>query len=182
GPPVVIDYREMAPLAATRTMFKKDESIYSARAVGVPGTVRGLALAHQRFGRLPWKDVVLPAVHLAEDGFLLDACLASSLNGIVAISGDPSELRRVLGKQGRADWQAGDRFVQKDLGHTLRLIAEQGPDAFYKGPIADRIVAEMKADSGLITREDLAGYRAHARAPIHGTYRGFDIYGPPPPS
>src|SRR5437868_5063002 len=68
GQPVVIDYREMAPLAATRTMFRKDDTIYCARAVGVPGTVRGLALAHQRFGRLPWKDVVLPAVHLAEDG------------------------------------------------------------------------------------------------------------------
>src|SRR5262245_46640546 len=81
GPPVVIDYREVAPLAATRTMFRKDDTIYSSRAVGVPGTVRGLALAHQRFGRLPWKDVVLPAVHLAEDGFVLDSCLASSLNG-----------------------------------------------------------------------------------------------------
>src|SRR5438067_310996 len=96
GQPVVIDYREMAPLAATRTMFRKDDTIYCARAVGVPGTVRGLALAHQRFGRLPWKDVVLPAVHLAEDGFVLDDCLASSLNWITAVSGDSSELRRVL--------------------------------------------------------------------------------------
>src|SRR4051794_26539634 len=95
GQPVVIDYREMAPLAATRTMFLKEDTIYSAKAVGVPGTVRGLALAHQRYGRLPWKDVVLPAVHLAEDGFVLDDCLAASLNWIVAVSGDSSELRRV---------------------------------------------------------------------------------------
>lgn len=183
GQPVVIDYREMAPLAATRTMFRKDDTIYCAKAVGVPGTVRGLALAHQRFGRLSWKEVVLPAVRLAEDGFVLDDCLASSLNWIVAVSGDSSELRRVLGKQGgKGDWHAGDRLVQKDLGRTLRLIAEHGPDAFYKGPIADLIVAEMRADRGLITREDLAGYRANARVPVHGTYRGFDIYGPPPPS
>src|SRR5262249_1087255 len=149
----------------------------------VPGTVQGLALAHQRFGRLPWKEVVLPAVHLAEDGFVLDDCLASSLNWIAAVSGDSSELRRVLGKHGgKGNWHAGERLVQKDLGRTLRLIAEHGPDAFYKCPIADLIVAEMKADHGLITREDLAGYRAHVREPIHGTYRGFDIYGPPPPS
>src|SRR5262249_22946500 len=156
GQPVVIDYRETAPLAATRTMFRKEDTIYSAKVVGVPGTVQGLALAHQRFGRLPWKEVVLPAVHLAEDGFVLDECLASSLNWIAAVSGDSSELRRVLGKHGgKRDWHAGDRLVQKDLGRTLRLIAEHGPDAFYKGPIADLIVAEMKADHGLITREDL---------------------------
>src|SRR5262245_10397883 len=161
--PVVIEYRETAPRAATRTMFKRTDTVYSARAVGVPGTVRGLALAHQRFGRLPWKDVVLPAIHLAEDGFFIDDRLAYSLNGIVAASPGLPELRRVFGKAGgRATWRAGDLFVQKDLGRTLRLIAERGPDAFYKGPIADLILNEMKADGGLITREDLADYRAHA--------------------
>src|SRR5260370_24866288 len=180
--PVVIDYREMAPAAATRTMYKKDDTIYSAKAVGVPGTVRGLALAHGRFGRLPWKEVVLPAVPLAEDGFRIDS-LADSLNWIVGSSDDFPELRRVLGKDGgKPSWQAGDRLVQKDLGRTLRLIAEQGPDVFYKGPVAELIAAEMKRDGGLITREDLARYRAHARAPIHGTFRGYDVYGPPPPS
>ncbi len=181
--PVVIDYREMAPLAATRTMFTRGDTIYSAKAVGVPGTVRGLALAHQRFGRLPWKDVVLPAVRLAEEGFIIDDRLASSLNWIVAAATDYPELQRVLGKHGgRGTWQAGDRLVQKDLGHTLRLIAEHGPDAFYKGPVADLLAAEMKADGGLITKQDLAGYKANVRTPIHGTYRGFDVYGPPPPS
>jgi gamma-glutamyltranspeptidase/glutathione hydrolase len=181
--PVVIDYREMAPAAATRTMYKKDDAIYSAKAVGVPGTVRGLALAHRRFGRLPWKEVVLPAVHLAEDGFLIDDSLADSLNWIVGSSDGFPELQRVLGKnRGKDSWQAGDRLVQKDLGRTLRLIAEQGADAFYKGPVAELIAAEMKRDDGLITREDLARYRAHVRAPIHGTFRGYDVYGPPPPS
>jgi gamma-glutamyltranspeptidase / glutathione hydrolase len=180
--PVVIDYRETAPAAATATMFHKGETWYSHRAVGVPGSVRGLALAHQRFGRLPWKDLVLPAVKLAEEGFLVDDTLAGSLNWIVSASDGFPELQRVLGKHGKSDWEAGDRLTQKELARTLRLIAEQGPDAFYRGPISNLIVAEMKSGHGLITHADLAGYRAHARVPIHGTYRGFDIYGPPPPS
>src|SRR5439155_12716616 len=97
--PVCIEYREMAPAAATKTMYKKDESIYSCRAVGVPGTVRGMALAHQKFGKLPWKDVVMPAVRLAESGFVIDAVLASSLNWIVSSADEFPELRRVLGKE-----------------------------------------------------------------------------------
>lgn len=180
--PVVIEYREKAPLAASRTMYNKDDSWYSAKAVGVPGTVRGLALAHQKFGRLPWKDVVLPAVRLADEGFVLDNELASSLNGIVCTSVGFEELQRVLGKPGQADWKAGERLVQKDLARTLRLIAEDGPDAFYRGPIADLLVGEMKRGNGLITKEDLAAYQAKERQPIHGTYRGYDIYAPPPPS
>jgi gamma-glutamyltranspeptidase/glutathione hydrolase len=181
--PVVIDYREMAPHAATSTMFTRADSVYSHKAVGVPGTVRGLALAHQRFGKLPWKDVVLPAVKLAEEGFILDDQLAGSLNSLVAGSEEFPELRRVFGKDGgAASWRAGDRLVQKDLGRTLRRIAEDGPDAFYKGPVADLIAAEMRAGGGLITRDDLDAYRAKVRAPIHGTYRGHDVYAPPPPS
>jgi gamma-glutamyltranspeptidase/glutathione hydrolase len=180
--PVVIEYRETAPAAATRTMYKKNESIYTHRAVGVPGTVRGLALAHRKFGKLAWKDVVMPAVKLAEEGFLIDEALAGSLNWIVGTSSDFAELQRVFGKNGKGDWEAGDRLVQKDLGRTLRLIADKGPDAFYKGEIADQIAAEMKAGHGLITKADLAAYRARARTPVHGTYRGYDVYGPPPPS
>jgi gamma-glutamyltranspeptidase/glutathione hydrolase len=181
--PVVIEYRETAPAAASKSMYAKDESWYTHRAVGVPGTVRGMALAHQRFGKLTWKEVVAPALRLADEGFLLDATLASSLNSIVCFSSEYPELRHVFGKQnGSADWQAGDRLVQKDLAHSLALIAEEGPDAFYKGPIADQLAAEMKAGHGLITKADLAAYHANARAPIHGSYRGFDVYGPPPPS
>jgi gamma-glutamyltranspeptidase/glutathione hydrolase len=181
--PVVFEYRERAPLAATRTMFTRQDTWYSHKAVGVPGTVRGLALAHARFGKLPWKDAVMPAVKLAEDGFVIDQALARSLNSVVDSSADNAELRRVFGKDGGAkSWEAGDRLVQKDLGRTLRLIAERGPDAFYKGPIADLIAAEMKAGGGLITKEDLAAYEAKARKPVHGTYRGYDVYAPPPPS
>jgi gamma-glutamyltranspeptidase/glutathione hydrolase len=181
--PVVIDYRETAPAAASRTMFHKGDSLYSHRVVGIPGTVRGLALAHQKFGRLPWRDVVLPAVHLAEDGFTIDQALARSLNSVVPFGGDFPELRRVFGKdEGQKSWRAGDRLLQKDLGRTLRLIADKGADAFYEGPIADLLCEEMRRGGGLITKPDLAAYRAKARKPIHGTYRGHDVYGPPPPS
>jgi gamma-glutamyltranspeptidase/glutathione hydrolase len=180
--PVCFEYRETAPAAASKNMFPKDHDGYGHQAAGVPGTVRGLWLAHQKFGKLPWKDLVMPAVRLADEGFIIDGQLAGSLNNVVATSNGYPELRRVLGKNGSADWSAGDRLIQKDLAKTLRLIAEQGADAFYKGPIADQIAAEMKAGGGLITRDDLAKYSANARTPIHGTYRGYDVYGPPPPS
>jgi gamma-glutamyltranspeptidase/glutathione hydrolase len=180
--PVVIEYRETAPAAATKTMFGKDDSWFGHKPVGVPGTVRGMALAHKRFGTLPWKDVIAPALKLADEGFAIDGSLAGQLNGVVAAAHDFTELRRVYGKDGKADWRAGDRLVQKDLARTLRRIAEDGPDAFYKGAIADLIVAEMKSGGGLITKDDLAAYTANERKPVHGTYRGYDVYAPPPPS
>src|SRR5439155_1009037 len=183
GEPTVFEYRETAPAAATKDMFKKNESHFTHRMVGVPGTVRGLALAHKKFGKLAWKEVVMPAVELAEKGFAIDAPLAKSLNGIVRqATGEHPELVRVYGKNGKPDWSNGDRLVLGDLGKTLRLIAEQGPDAFYTGPIADQIAAEMKVGGGLITKDDLAKYQAKERKPIHGSYRGYDVYGPPPPS
>ena len=148
----------------------------------MPGTVRGLALAHQKFGKLPWKDVVAPAVKLAEDGFVIDACWPPRSTMSSASSDEFPELHpRIRQARRQADWKAGDRLVQRP-GRTLRLIAEQGPDAFYTGSIADLIAAEMKAGGGLITKADLAAYQAKERKPIHGTYRGYDVYGPPPPS
>jgi gamma-glutamyltranspeptidase/glutathione hydrolase len=183
GKPAVIDYRETAPAAATRTMFSKKDGIYGHKVVGVPGTVRGLALAHKKYGKLPWKDLVMPAVRLAEDGFELDDRLARSLNRLVRQSPEFPELARAFGKDGgKGEWKAGDRLVQQDLARTLKRIAEDGPDAFYTGPVAGQIVAEMKAGKGLITKDDLAKYETRERVPIHGTYRGFDVYGPPPPS
>jgi gamma-glutamyltranspeptidase/glutathione hydrolase len=181
--PVFVDYRETAPAAATKDMFASDEHPSSYKLVGVPGTVAGLALAHRKYGKRPWKDLVAPAVRLAEAGFPLDARLAANLNRVTARSAAFPELRRVFGKDGgRGKWQAGDRLKQPDLAKTLRLIAEKGPDTFYKGDIAGQIVAEMKVGGGLITRADLAGYRAKWRKPVRGTYRGYDIYAAPPPS
>jgi gamma-glutamyltranspeptidase/glutathione hydrolase len=182
--PTFFDYRETAPATATADMFAKGVDYYSPKVAGVPGTVRGLALAHQTFGKLPWKDLVLPAVRLAEDGFPVDAALARSLNGVLASKKTANaEFRRVYGKNGGADtWQAGDKLVLPDLGRALRAVAEHGPDAFYTGDLAEKLEAEMKAGGGLITAADLAKYEAKVRKPARGTYRGYDVYSAPPPS
>ena len=164
-------------------MFATLESRLGHKAVGVPGTVRGLAAAHQQFGRLPWKDVVLPAVRIAENGLTLDAELASSLNRIVGESPAFPEFCRVYGKVGgQAAWTAGDRLVQPDLARSLRQIADEGPDAFYRGSIADLIVREMQDGGGLIAKDDLAAYTAQVKAPLRGTFRGYEILVPPAPS
>ncbi len=182
GSPTVFDYRETAPAAATRTMFKKGDSPYTHKVVGTPGTVRGMALAHQKLGKLPWKTLVMPAVELAEKGYVLDKFHADSLNKMLASSKKFAEFQRVFARPDGAVWKPGDRHVQPDLAKTLRLIAEKGPDTFYRGAIAEQLVAEMKAGDGLITLDDLAKFEAVQREPNHGTYRGYDVYGPPPPS
>ncbi|HEV8062220.1 MAG TPA: gamma-glutamyltransferase [Gemmataceae bacterium] len=181
--PIVVDYREKAPLAATPTMLEKRDANFAYKTVGVPGTVAGLTLAHQKFGKLRWKHVLAPAVKLAQEGFPIDRALAGSLNSAVRQAPAGSELRRVYGKLGgKEQWQAGDTLLLPDLASSLHQIADQGPYAFYKGPIAEKIIAEMQIGGGLIIKQDLAGYKAELRKPIHGTYRGFDIYAPPPSS
>ena len=181
--PVCIEYRETAPAAADAEMFALDESQHGHKVVGVPGTVRGLELAHRQFGKLPWPRLVEPAVRLAKEGFTLGAPLAAALNEVVASSPDYAELKRVFGKAGGAErWQGDDRLVQKELAQTLRRIAERGSAGFYEGETARLIVAEMQAGAGLITAADLKAYRANARRPVHGTFRGCDVYGAPPPS
>ncbi len=180
--PTVIDYRETAPASATKTMFQKGQSLYSHRVVGVPGTVRGLELAHRRYGKLTWQAVLQPAIKLGRDGFALDAHEAGSLNGVLASGRDMPELQRVFRRPDGQSWSQGDQLRQPDLARTLGMIATRGADAFYSGPVADLLVNEMKAGDGLITRDDLAQYKAVERQAIHGTYRGHDVYGPPPPS
>ncbi|MBY0229333.1 MAG: gamma-glutamyltransferase [Gemmataceae bacterium] len=179
GEPMVVEYREKAPLAARRTMFTKKDSIYSCKAAGVPGTVAGMWLAHKTYGKLPWRDVLAPALRLAR-GFKVDASLASSLNWATGGAAPTPEIRRVLGKVG--GWSEGDTLAQPDLKATLERIRDQGAEGFYKGRTADLIAREMKAGGGLITLEDLAAYKANLRKPVHGTYRGHDVYAPPPPS
>src|SRR5207248_8160837 len=139
------------------------------------------ALAHSKYGKLAWKDLVEPAIKLAGEGFPIDEALADSLNNYLNSTPKFAEFERVFGKPGGGKWKAGDRLVQKDLAWSLRQIADKGADAFYTGPIADKFVAEMKEGKGLINKEDLAGYKALMQTPIHGTYRGYDVYGPPPP-
>ena len=181
--PVMIDYRETAPATSTEAMFQPGESVHTAKAVGVPGTVRGLGLAHERYGKLRWKELLMPAVNLAETGFRVRLPLARSLNAILnKADGEFDELQRVYSKPKGGPWLIGDRLVQPDLAGTLRQIAKAGPDAFYDGFIAEQIVADMKTGGGLIRQDDLAGYQAKLRTPIHTTFRGFDVYGPAPPS
>jgi gamma-glutamyltranspeptidase/glutathione hydrolase len=178
-PPVFIDYRETAPAAVTAQTFFKKEDRTPHRLAGVPGTVRGLASAHQRYGKLPWRDLIQPAIRLAADGFNINADLADALNRVTKANPDKTELQRIFG---RPLWKPGDHLIQTDLAKTLQLIADAGPDAFYAGPLADLLVAEMARGNGLITKADLANYRAQIRTPLHGAYRGYEIIGAPPPS
>ncbi len=182
--PTFIDYREKAPLAAAKDMFAGKIDFESAVTAGVPGTVRGLELAHKKHGKLPWKDLVLPAVTLAENGFPVNAALALSLNTILQDKRTTNgEFRRVYGKDaGKQVWRAGDTLKLPDLGGTLRRVAEQGPAAFYTGPLADAFDAEMTASAGLITKQDLAAYTAVDRPVLTGSYRGHDIVAAAPPS
>lgn len=190
GESVAIDYREKAPLGSTQTMYldkngELDRSVTAAGylAPGVPGTVRGLETAHRKFGKLPWKTLVLPSVLLAENGFILSDSLARSLNNQISgpMARFPSSVA-AYGKPGGGEWSGGDKIILKDLGRTLRDIATNGPDAFYKGRIADLIANDMKANGGLITKRDLAEYRAVVRTPVKGNFRGYEIISMPPPS
>lgn len=190
GETITIDYREEAPGAATQTMYLNkageiDRSLTAAGylAPGVPGTVRGLETAHKKFGKLPWKTVVMPAVRLAEEGFVISDSLARALNR--EVSGSMSKFPASVsayGKPGGGQWASGDKLILTDLGKTLRSIATDGPDAFYKGWIADLIEADMKANGGIITKKDLAAYQAKVRQPVIGNYRGYQIISMPPPS
>jgi gamma-glutamyltranspeptidase/glutathione hydrolase len=190
GEVTTFDYREKAPLKSTRTMYigadgKIDRTLTAAGylAPGVPGTVRGLELAHTRFGKLRWKQVVMPAVELAENGFPISEALARALNHELqgSMARFPASIA-AYGKPGGGEWAAGDRLVLPDLAKTLRAIADDGAKAFYTGWIADRIADDMSANGGLISKEDLAAYQAKERQPVRGTYRGFEIVAMPPPS
>ncbi len=190
GQATAYDFRERAPLRATETMYLDangniDRSLTAAGylAPGVPGTVRGLALAHRRFGKLPWREVVLPAAELAARGFRLSAALARSLNRELQgpMARFPASVE-AYGKPGGGDWAEGDTIVLPDLARTLRSIAIDGPDVFYTGWIADLIDRDMQAHGGLIRKDDLAAYEAKERVPVRGTFRGFEIISMPPPS
>ncbi len=182
SPSVVFDFRETAPAAATRTMFVDQQARSAQRRVGVPGTVRGLAMAHGRFGRLPWRRLVMPAVKLAHEGFALDVAVAGQLNDVLAAY-DATEfagLHQAFGHPDGRAWAAGDRLVQVELADVLERIAAQGPDSFYTGQTAQLIVEEMRRGDGLVSLGDLAAYRPLEREPLRGTYRSCDILAVPP--
>ena len=184
-----LDYREMAPSAATIDMFIVDGKVDRRLALesylssGTPGTVHGLYLAHQRFGSLPWNELVKPAIDLADNGFIVTNTLAKSL--------DKETNRRKLsntsdGKEiffrDNEPLKEGMILFQKDLAKTLNLISNFGSDGFYKGTVAQKIHSDMKKNNGLITLTDLNNYKAKFREPIEFTYRDIKIVTMPPPS
>jgi gamma-glutamyltranspeptidase / glutathione hydrolase len=181
------DFREAAPAGASAEMWLKDGKYdfdlhhNSHRSVGVPGTVAGLHLAWKEQGSKPWKELVMPAVALARDGFEVTQGLARSLAGTLdEFQKYPASLAQ-FSKNGKP-YEPGDTFKQPDLARTLTRIAEQGPAGFYEGETAALLEKEMKANNGLITREDLKKYQAKKRDVIKGTYRGYDLIGMAPPS
>jgi gamma-glutamyltranspeptidase/glutathione hydrolase len=187
GTTTTFDFREMAPAGANPTMWMKDGKYdfdihhNSHRSVGVPGTVAGLYLAHQKLGSKPWKDLVLPAVALARDGFEVSEGLAASLERMIPeFKKYPASLAQ-FSKNGVA-YKAGEILKQPDLARSLQRIADKGPAGFYEGETAELIEKEMKANGGLITRDDLKKYVAKERAPLKGAYRGYEVIGMPPPS
>ena len=181
-----LDYREKAPLAASRDMYLDAEgtlteaSVVGHLAAGVPGTVMGMWEAHARFGTLPWEALVEPAIALA-DGFEMHPRLARSLRGAAASLARFETTRDTFLPGGEAP-EVGDFFAQPALAATLRRIRDEGADGFYRGETADLIVAEMARGGGIMTHEDLAGYTAIWRDPITFTYRGYTITSMPPSS
>ena len=189
GTATFINFREKAPRAATPAMYLdaagnaiREASLYGYRAAGVPGTVMGLDRALAAHGRLGRAAVMAPAIALARDGFVLGPADAAILAVRTArLAADPEAARIFLRPDG-TPYQPGDRLVQQDLAGTLSLIAEQGPDAFYRGPIAAAVAAAAAAHSGVLTAEDFAEYTVTEAAPVGCTYRGYHILSAPPPS
>ena len=186
GRTAAVDYREIAPLAASRDMYigpdgkLTNESVVGYRASGVPGAVAGMTAALAKFGSKPLREVLQPAIRLAEEGFIVDSVLFASLRG------SRTYLERFDGKTvfypNGEPLQPGTRFRQPALARTLKLIAEQGADAFYRGEVGDSLVAGMKRGGGIITKEDLARYKPEIRQPIASTYRGYRLLTMPPSS
>ena len=184
GKPAFIDYRETAPAAASRDMYLDEDgnvikgaSLVGHRASGVPGTVAGLWAAHERYGSRPWRDLLAPAIALARDGFVPSEHMAKRVWEDLAGYENRTNMARYYGNV-----KSGERFVQSDLAATLERIAEHGAEEFYEGRTAELIAAEMKRGGGLITRQDLAGYRAVTREPLAADWREYRLLAAPLPS
>ena len=186
---VFIDYREMAPAAATRDMFLTPEgevdkrlAYFSHKASGVPGTVAGLIHALEQYGTLPLETVIQPAIDLAANGFIMDITLHQNLSARAERLAQDPETKRIFLREGGEAPAIGSLFKQPDLAGTLQRIADKGLEGFYAGKTAELIASDMAANDGLITQEDLASYVAVERTPVTGQFRGYDIVSAPPPS
>ena len=184
-----IDYREQASANADRDMFLdsdgnpiKDLSQITHLAAGVPGTVRGFELALKKYGTIDFARALQPAIELAEKGFPVSEDLHDSLAHYQDQFALSPEAQQVFYQPDGSPWPVGAMLVQKDLAATLRLIAEKGADEFYHGSIAKKIVADMKANEGIIDAQDMKTYQALEREPIQGSYRGLKVVSMPPPS
>ncbi len=188
GKDTFLNFREKAPAAATETMYLDaagevvpDLSLRGYKAVGIPGSVLGLDTLLTRYGTMSRETVMAPAIKLAEDGFVLTQADVDILSrSTKAFAGEPN-VSAIFLNDGKP-WQAGQRLVQKDLAATLKAIAKDGPDAFYKGPIADKIVAASAAHGGILAKQDFADYTVTETPPVRCSYRGYDLISAPPPS
>ncbi len=188
GREALIDYREMAPLKAHREMYldekgevRKGLSEEGYLASGVPGTVAGLTLALEKFGTLSLKEVLKPAIELAEKGFPVDSYFKNSVESHKELFSKFPETKRILLKN-KNELEIGEIIIQKELAKTLKEIAKYGSTAFYKGKIAELIEKDMKRNGGIVDRESLSSYKAILREPIRTFYRGYEIVTASPPS
>ena len=184
GKPYFLDYREVAPKAATRNMYLDDKgevienlSLVGVRAAGVPGTVMGLWEAHQKFGKLPWSELLTPAIGYAKNGFKVAEKQYQYRNDAQGMFKTATNFNDYFGNM-----KVGELFKQPEMAQTLERIADKGVSEFYQGKTADLLVAQMQADKGLITKEDLKDYKAVWREPMAVSWRGNVVYTAPPPS
>ncbi|WP_223527859.1 gamma-glutamyltransferase [Pseudomonas sp. BF-B-26] len=189
GRKTFLDFREKAPLAATANMYLDKEgnvvpdlSTRGHLAVGVPGTVSGMELALKKYGTKPRKEVIAPAIKLAEDGFVLEQGDVELLEYATDVFKKDIKDSGAIFLSNGEPMQVGQKLVQKDLGKTLREISENGADGFYKGWVADAIVTSSQANKGIITQADLDKYKTRELAPIECDYRGYHVVSAPPPS
>jgi gamma-glutamyltranspeptidase/glutathione hydrolase len=187
GRTAFIDFRERAPLAAFRDMYvdangkATRDSMNGYRASGVPGTVRGMEYAWQKFGSKKWEELVGPAAELASKGYALTDAEATSMQGAARGLAPYPDSNRIFLRDGKY-YEMGDTFVQADLGRVLERISRVGAKDFYEGETATLLAKDQKEHGGLITLEDLKQYKAIERKPLTGQYRGYDILTAPPPS
>ena len=184
-----VDYRERAPRKAHRDMYldangdvDNRKARFSHLSAGVPGTVSGFYFAHQKHGKLPWKRLLQPAIDQARNGIVVSYDLAEMLKSRQSRLCQNAAACGYFYKDGGVPYEAGELLVQSDLADTLQAISDEGPDAFYKGAVADKIVAEMERGGGVIDAESLADYHPELREPVRGNYRGYDIVTMPPTS
>ena len=186
---IAIDYREMAPKAAHRDMYLDEngdvdnkKARFSHASIGVPGTVAGLAHALEKYGTMSWKEVLAPAIKLAEEGILVSYDTSESFKSRQKLLTANEATAQTFFKKNGVPYEAGEVLIQSDLAKTLKHLAEHGPEEFYQGKIAELIAEDMEKHDGLITLEDLANYKVVEREVVRTTYRGYEVVSMPPTS